>query len=76
MRKVAFNPDSRPETRRCDYCYIKGHLKSDCRKRLAAEKRSAEGQREGPSTRKMSANEVEAEMAGFDAWDEPREITR
>lgn len=77
VMKVAVAQDGRPEMRRCNYCYIKGHLKADCRKRLANDKRLQGGSKDNSSTRSVNAREVEAEMAGvgFEPWDEPTEVT-
>lgn len=77
VMKVAVQQDSCTEHRRCNYCYIKGHVKADCRKRIAKETRTNEGQKEVSSSKKFTAREVEAEMAGvgFSPWDEPKEVT-
>lgn len=74
--KVTLEQVNRPETRRCNYCYIKGHIREHCRKRLANEKKS-QGSKDTSSSRNVNAKEVEAEMAdvGFEPWDEPSEVT-
>lgn len=76
VMKVSLPQDNRPETRRCNYCYIRGHLRADCRKRLAGEKKG-QGSKDASSSKNVQAKEVEAEMAGvgFEAWDEPSEVT-
>ena len=48
------------ETRSCHYCNRPGHLKADCRKRLADEK-AAGGAGKGKPTKKKTVAEVEAD---------------
>lgn len=71
--------DGKPEGRSCNYCYIKGHLKADCRKHMAAEKRAADSKSSGggSTSKKVSAKEIEADMAdvGLLPWDEPNKVT-
>lgn len=67
VMKVSAHQDNCPETRRCNYCYVRGHLRANCRRRLANEKKG-QGSKESSSSRTVNAKEVEAEMAdvGFE----------
>lgn len=77
--KTSVENDSGFENRRCNYCGIRGHLKIDCRKWAASEKKKSE-LNDSSSThgsKKVSAKEVEVNMAdvGLAPWDDPVEVT-
>lgn len=78
--KVAVGGDSSVEGCRCNYCGIQGHLKIDCRKRMASEKRKngvSKDQSTTSYTKKVTAKEVKVDMAdvGMSPWDDPIKVT-